>query len=401
MQAAHDSARPRVDAQVLAFDPMRGRPCSIVHVVSPGAIGGLETVVYALARGHAEVGHHVTVVSVADDEASCRFLDRFAGSDVQTMSLGAGGRVYLGERIAACSAFARIRPDVVHTHGLRPDVIDAGAARSIGIATATTVHGYTDSTLRNQVYGFVQRMCLRSFDAVVAVSTPLARVLASYVEPSRLHVIPNGFMPSASPADRLIARSRLGVHDGRLLIGWVGRLSPEKGPDVALRALARLVQGTHPGPLELAVLGNGPERPNLERLARQYGVESLVHWHGTRSDAPLLMAAFDVFVLSSRTEGTPMVLLEAMFAKTPIIATRVGGVPDMLTAEEALLVPSNDPDALASAIRSVLTNHDAASVRALKAADVLATRYDGRAWLDQYAALYGQLRVLTLRRQQC
>lgn len=401
MPALPDVAGPRAAARMLSFDPLRDQPCSIVHVVSPGAAGGLETVVHALARGHADAGHTVRVVAVSDDDAACRFLERFAGTGVHTDSLAVSGRRYACERAAARSIFRQVRPDVVHTHGNRPDVIDAVAARSVGIATATTVHGYTASTLRNRVYGYVQRLHMRSFDAVVAVSTPLAMTLSSHVDPSRLHMIPNGFIPDATPADRLLARHRLGVYDERFLIGWVGRLSPEKGPDVALAAIGRLALVARHEALELAVIGDGPERPNLERLARQLGVEPLVRWHRTRHDAALLMTAFDVLVLSSRTEGTPMVILEAMSARTPIIATRVGGVPDMLSSEEALLVPRDDPAALASAILDVLLARDAAYARAFRAANVLATRYDGAAWLERYAALYRQLRLWTQWRQRC
>jgi glycosyltransferase involved in cell wall biosynthesis len=401
MSAIHDVAGTRAGARVLSFDPLRDQPCSIVHVLSPGASGGLETVVHALARGHADAGHTVRVVTVSDDDAASRFLERFAGTDVHTSSLKARGRHYALERASARSLFRQLRPDVVHTHGNRSDVVDAAAARSVGIATATTVHGYTGSTLLNRVYGYVQRLHMRSFDAVVAVSTPLATALSSHVHPSRLHVIPNGFIPEAEPVDRLLARRRLGVNDDRFLIGWVGRLSPEKGPDVALAAISRLALFARQEALELAVIGDGPERTNLQRLALQLGIEPLVRWHSTRDDAALLMKAFDVLVLSSRTEGTPMVILEAMSARTPIIATRVGGVPEMLSSEEALLVPRDDPEALASAILDVMLARADAFTRAFRAGNVLSTRYDGAAWLERYAVLYRQLRLSTQWRQRC
>ena len=169
-------SRPATHA--LTLERRLAEPCSITHVVSPGMVGGLETVVHALASGHADAGHTVRVVSIFDDDASRRFLDRFAGTDVLTESLHVSGRGYGRERAAAGSLFARVRPDVVHTHGLRPDVVDAPAARALGVATITTVHGYTASSLRTRLYAYIQRSCLRSFDAVVAVSNQLGRKLA-------------------------------------------------------------------------------------------------------------------------------------------------------------------------------------------------------------------------------
>lgn len=392
---------PLPAAQALTVERPAREPCSIMHVVSAGMVGGLETVVHALATGHADAGHTVRVVTVFDDEPAKHFLGRFAGTGVLTESLHITGRGYGRERAAAEAVFARARPDVVHTHGLRPDVVDAPAARALGIATMTTVHGYTASSLRTRLYAYIQRSCLRSFDAVVAVSNQLARTLAAHVDVSRLHVIPNAFIPGAALVSRAAARARLGVRDDRFLIGWIGRLSPEKGVDVAVHALAYLARALPGASLELAVLGEGSTRSDAQRLARHVGVAPLITWHGARPDAARLMRAFDVFVLSSRAEGTPMVLLEAMFAKTPIVATRVGGVPEMLSPDDALLVKRNDPRALAAAIQQVRANQGAAAARAEHAAEVLADRYDGQAWLDAYAALYNRLRLTTERRRTC
>lgn len=397
----HDIAHAGSDADVLVLDPQRGRPCSIVHVLSPGTAGGLETVVHALARGHADAGHRVTVLAASDDEAACRFLDRFTATLVQTESLRVRGRGYGAERVAARSALQRIMPDVVHTHGLRSDVIDAAAARDLGLATMSTVHGYTDATLKLRMYGLLQRANLHRFDAVIAVSTPLARRLAPYVPASRLHVIPNGYIAEHAAADRLIARSRLGVHDKRFLVGWVGRLTPEKAPAVGVAAFARMAHVAERVGVELAVIGDGPERARVEQLAGELGVAPRVRFHGTRADAPMLMAAFDALMLSSHREGTPMVLLEAMAARTPIVATRVGGVPDLLSSRSALLVPRDDPHALASALLSVLLDRESAATRAEHAAEVLTTKYDGAHWLDRYADVYRGLRQITQRRRSC
>ncbi|HVX39484.1 MAG TPA: glycosyltransferase [Gemmatimonadaceae bacterium] len=396
-----ETAQAERDSDVLVLDPMRGRPCSIVHVLDPGLAGGLETVVHALACGHAAAGHHVTVLTPSDTLAARRFLDRFAGTAVHTECVAVHGRGYASERAAVRSALARRMPDVVHTHGLRSDVVDAGAARGLGLATITTVHGYTDATVKLRLYGLLQRGHLHRFDAVIAVSSPLARRLAPYVPGARLHVIPNGWVPEHAAADRAIARSGLGVHDERMLIGWVGRLAREKAPDVAIAAFARVAQVAERMGVELAVIGDGPERSRVEELARQLGIAPHVRFHGTRPDAPTLMTAFDALVLSSRREGTPMVLLEAMAVRTPIIATRVGGVPDVLSEREALLVPRDDPRALGSALLNVLLDRDGALARAERAAEVLATRYDGARWLDRYTAHYRRLRQLTQRRRTC
>ena len=113
-----------------------------------------------------------------------------------------------------------------------------------------------------------------------------------------------------------------------------------------------------------------------------------MRWHGFMANAGRLYAAFDVFVLSSRTEGTPIALLEAMSAGVPIVATSVGGVPDVVSRNEALLVPSDDPVALADAIRSVYSDPTAAATRACAAQQRLSQNFAAAPWLAAYEALY-------------
>jgi glycosyltransferase involved in cell wall biosynthesis len=151
--------------------------------------------------------------------------------------------------------------------------------------------------------------------------------------------------------------------------------------------------------IELAVIGDGSERRQMERRAQSLGVARIVRWHGILPAASSLMRGFDVFALSSDREGTPMVLLEAMFAEVPIVATRVGGVPDMLTTDEALLVPRRNPHELADAIRNVMKNPSDACRRAHRASERLATHHDMNGWISRYAELYRRLGRDTLWRQ--
>ena len=158
----------------------------------------------------------------------------------------------------------------------------------------------------------------------------------------------------------------------------------EKGVDVLLAAVAQLGDL----PLVVSVVGDGRRRRQLEREAGRLGVSDRVRWVGTRTEAARLFAAFDVFALSSRTEGTPIVLFEAMAARTPIVASAVGGVPDVLSPQEALLVGADDPGALARAIRSVHADPTAAADRARRANERLAREFAPGPWLEQYERIY-------------
>jgi glycosyltransferase involved in cell wall biosynthesis len=358
----------------------------ILHVLAPTEIGGLERVVQLLAQGQARAGEEVHVAGVLDRAgAADPLLDLLAAGGVTTHPIALPARAYWRERAAVCELCRRLRPDVVHTHGARPDVVDAGVARRLGIPAVTTVHGFTGGDWKNRVYERLQRRAYRRFNAVVAVSRPLRAQLGRCGVPlSRVHVVPNAWEEAAPPLDRAAARRVLGVGDDAFLVGWVGRLSPEKGPDVLLDALLHLTDL----PVSVSVVGNGAERPSLTARGRQLGLGRRVRWHGVVRDAGRLFAAFDAFVLSSRTEGTPIVLFEAMGTGVPIVATRVGGVPDVVSPAEAALVPPDDPGALAAGIRAVYRNPAAARERARRARERLLRDFSVAPWLGRYEAIY-------------
>lgn len=358
---------------------------SIVHVTAPARFGGLESVVRLLAAGQRRRGHLVRVVAIlSEDGHDHPFVASLRAEGIEVTVLRVGARQYLAERRGVAAVCREAAADVVHTHGYRPDVVDSGAARALGIATVTTLHGITGTAGRARAYLWLQRRALRRFDAVVSVSVPLAeRMRAGGVPAARIHVLPNGFAPRADPLDRAAARAALGLGDERA-IGWVGRLSIEKGGDVAVEAMAKLGDRAS----RLVVIGEGPEAEPLRARALALGVADRIRWFGALADAGRYFGAFDAFLLSSRTEGTPMALLEAMAAGLPIVATRVGGVPDVVDERSAWLVPSEDPGAIAAALTAMAGSPDEARRRGIEARERVARQFGVEAWLDAYDDIY-------------
>jgi glycosyltransferase involved in cell wall biosynthesis len=369
-------------------------PLKIVHVTAPAQVGGLESVVTMLARGHARMGHRVYVAALVDPAGGMYpFLDALESEGVETVRIAIPTRAYSRERAAIRGICAELAPDVVHTHGYRSDVVDGGVARAAGVPIVSTVHGFTGGGMRNRIYEWIQERAFRDFDAVVAVSQPIVeRLERRGVSRARIHLIPNAFDGAASVAERATARERLGLPKDEFTIGWVGRLSAEKGPDVFVEAIPLLSQ-----PLPAAaVVGGGPDEPALRERAAQHGVSDRLRWLGVVPGAGALVGAFDMLVLSSRTEGIPIVLLEAAAAEVPIVAASVGGVPSMFPDGEVLLVPPDDPAALAAAIDAVRSDPGAARERALAARRRLERDFAPRPWLERHEALY---RALVTERQ--
>ena len=358
----------------------------ILHLLAPAGFGGMETVVRSLAAGHARRGHSVTVAGILDTPAEEHpFSVALEGSGVRFHPLFLPGRRYLEERRTVASLLRTLDPEVLHTHGYRPDVVDSPVAARMGVGTVTTVHGFVGQGLRNKVYEWLQLRAFRRMDTVVPVSEKLGRQLVGEgVEVHRVRVIRNAWTPASQPLGRREAREILGLSMDSFVIGWVGRFTREKSVDIHLRAYALLENPE----ARLSLVGGGPEEPSLRSLAHDLSLLDRIHWQGVVPEARNLFAAFDVLALTSWSEGTPMVLLEAMAAGTPIVTTRVGGIGDMVSADEAVLVPPNDPEVVAEALASVFLGPGPAEKRAASARSRLEREFTLDPWLDQYEEVY-------------
>ena len=358
----------------------------ILHLVVPGRTGGVETVIRSLARAQREQGVDAQVGGAVEPEpGEHSFVVGLRADRVPVHVLQIPPRRYLSEVAAWYRLIRRLRPDVVHTHGARADVLGGLAAKVARLPQVSTAHGFTGGDRKNRIYERLQVMAYRRCGAVAAVSEPLRKDLVRRGVPvARTLLVRNAWVAGPDVTSRAAARARLGIPPGPRVLGWVGRLSREKGLDVLLEALPHV---TSPD-IVLAVLGEGRERAALQEQARRLDLGSRVRWCGAIPDAGLHFSAFDVYVLSSRTEGTPMVLFEAMAVGVPIVATRVGGVPDVLPEGTATLVPPEDPMALGRALQSVLEAPEQANRSALLAQARLAQEFAVEPWVDRYNAIY-------------
>jgi glycosyltransferase involved in cell wall biosynthesis len=325
----------------------------------------------------------LTLLSDAEGAPAPPLAEWLAQSGVRVTVLRSAHRAYRQEQRGIQAAVSAFGADVVHTHGYHPDVLARRPAREAGSGLVSTVHGFTGGGVKNRAYEWLQRRAWRDFDVVAAVSRPLRDGLVRSGVPERIvELCPNAWS-GAEPLGRAAARERLRLPASHRFVGWIGRLSDEKGPDVLVRALTDL-----PADVGAVMIGDGPARGALTRLATELGVSARITWAGPIQGAGQYMAAFDVFALSSRTEGTPMVLFEAMAARVPIVATSVGGVPDVVSPAEAVLVDPESPEALARGIESVLSDPTTAAQRTSAARRRLDEKYALAPWLDHYEEFY-------------
>ena len=250
---------------------------------------------------------------------------------------------------------ARLQPDVVLSYWLYPDAYGALlAARRAGVPLVAGARG-SDIRVRDAVSRRLTRRVVRAADALLTVSEDLGRLAVhDYgAHPDRVHVVPNGCDAGIfHPRDRAMARAALNVPDDARMIVYVGRLVAEKGLRELLEAARRLAPAMPR--LRIALVGEGPMHAELAALAAQCGCEAMFAGAQPPDQVARWMAAADLVTLPSYSEGHPNVLVEALACGRGVVATTVGGIPEVVDAASGVLVPPRDAVALAEGLREGL-----------------------------------------------
>ena len=319
--------------------------------------GGTARHVKMLAAGCAAHGLPVEVFGPAQTDRDFAFgagapLVGFAAVEI-------AGRPRLLRDLRAIASLRRLigagRPDVVHAHGVR-----AGALAAIAVAFVrsrpaliVTVHNAPPAGgLTGAIYRVLELIVARNADSVLCVSADLEdRMRAAGARRVGHAVVPAvRTSDDVSAGTRTAIRAEFGAVPGQAIVLAVGRLAAQKGFGLLLDAAARWGD-VQPEPL-LVIAGSGPLAAGLESRAAARGLT--VRFTGQRADVPALLAAADVFVLPSVWEGQPLILQEALRAGVPIVAARVGGIPELTGEDAAVLVRQGDAQDLADAVRAVL-----------------------------------------------
>lgn len=365
----------------------------VLHLVAATGLGGAERVIlnYCNQADRTRFAPLVCCLVNADrpDNTFTASCER-QGLDLRRVALGSLPRLWR----AVAELAALIRSEncaMVHSHGYLSDLLGLLAARYAGRPILSTVHGWIGAPARLSWYEALDRRILRAFDGVHCVSGALQDGLVQAgVKPEKISMLPSGMTVfpdnGRDPGD---LRRELGIPQNAPVMVHAGRLSPEKGQDILLSALPQVFSETSS---VLLLVGDGPLRQPLENQARDLGIRSRVIFAGHRDDMGDIYRLADLFVLPSLTEGTPMVLLEAMSFGRPVVATEVGGVPACVTdCREGLLVPPGSPKDLAEALWLLLTDPVLASSLGSAAQSKVRREYAPGAWSRNVEAIYESL----------
>jgi glycosyltransferase involved in cell wall biosynthesis len=330
----------------------------VLHIISSGGMYGAEAVILNLSRTLNEGGHH-GILGVFSNSANpnLHLHESAVKAGVESHLIPCQGQIDRTVTRRIRELARQTQADVVHAHGYKADVYVYLALRGSGIPLVSTCHNWLEQNPLVSFYGMVDRFVLRNYTAVVAVSDEVRRrLLNAGVREDQIYKVENGI--DLRPFERARRVPREGAGAGHALtVGWVGRLSREKGADILIHAAAKVLIQLRE--TKFMVVGDGPERNDLESLIDKLNIRSNVSLMGRSDDMPSMFASFDVVVSSSRQEGLPMAILEGMASRLPWVATAVGDVPTVVQDDvTGVLVPPEDAELLAAALVDLLQDAD-------------------------------------------
>jgi glycosyltransferase involved in cell wall biosynthesis len=359
-----------------------------------GAGGGPEKTILNSPRYLEPAYRNLCVYLHAPDDTGVRTLrDRAAACGAPFVSVPDRGPWDWRVLVDLLNLCRRQRVAVWHGHDYKSNLLGLLLNRFRPMRLVTTLHGWVHHTGRTPLYYAVDRWCLPRYEKVLCVSSDLYDdALACGVPADRCVLLDNGIDADQYRRRKTHeeARAGFGVPPGRLVVGAVGRLSAEKGFDLLVRAVDRLLKGGLD--LELWLAGAGDLRDKLQALADSLGLGDRVRLLGYRTDTVELYQAMDVFALSSLREGLPNVLLEAMALGVPVVATRIAGIPRLVhDGENGLLVEPGSEEALAGALGSLLRSQELRRRLADEARRTVESRFSFAARMAKVRRLYDRL----------
>jgi glycosyltransferase involved in cell wall biosynthesis len=371
----------------------------ILHLIDSGGLYGAEMMLLSLAAAQEKMGLQPVIGSIRKTGIGEKPLDREArrrGLLVKVFEMRPGPNL---RGVWGIVRYARKNHfDLFHSHGYKTNILFGLMPRFFHkLPIVTTLHGWTSTGgwTKKHLNEILDAFSLRFVDKIVLVNRRmLEKPKVKRLPIDKICIIDNGIEieykknPENANLDKSVKNQ---LHEFCLngkIVASIGRLSREKGFDYLIEAIRILRQEQNEN-IRLLLIGDGCLRRQLKQQARDCGIEKYFLITGYIKNARNLHGLFDCYVISSLTEGLPITLLEAMASGTPIVATAVGGIPNVVTdRKEALIVPPKDPQALARAIWNLLEDSQLSERIATRAAIRVQTRYSSSIMTEKYRDLY-------------
>jgi glycosyltransferase involved in cell wall biosynthesis len=371
----------------------RLRVTHVIHELHPG---GAEQVLVDLATAFPGAGVDLQVLSLMPTDGQA-YADGLRALGVPLSTLDLPSRWDVRGLRSAVAAVAATRPDVIHTHMKHADLVGAFAARRLGVPLVSTLHLVEDAVsplgrgkrwLAGQAR---QRVATRTIAVSEAVRHWYLQTFPRVPADSVVTVWNGRAAPEPVPAERRSAlRRELGLPDDAVVVTNVGVMRPGKGQATALTVAERLRSRVPTTDVRLLLVGDGELRPDLERRAGERGVD--VVFAGHRADVLALLQASDLLLHCSDFDALPTVLIEGLAAGLPVVAARVGGVPEIVTGRTGRLVEPGDVAGLVDALADLIGDPDARAAMGAAARARFAEQFEAGRFAERLRSLYDEVR---------
>jgi glycosyltransferase involved in cell wall biosynthesis len=346
----------------------------VIHLIGSNLVGGPEKQILHHAQDMQDTEYQLSIGSFHDLKDRPEILTAAEQRNIPTLCLPGGVRLDLVHHLTRM--LSEKKGSLLCTHGFKANVVGYLASRRTGTPHVAFLRGFTAENRRIKFYEVLERQALKRADRVVCVSESqaqqIARIRGNRRPPT---VVKNAMLPPYNrPLDRPpISRNDLSIPQSAFVFGSVGRLSIEKGHRFLVSAFHKLCTEAPVGaPLYLIVVGDGVEEQPLNQQATHLGIREQIHFAGYQGSCTEWMQMMDCLVQPSLTEGTPNTVLEALSLNVPVIASAVGGVPDLIAdGRNGLLVPAGDVAQLTAAMNKMWLSHDLRTRLSAGAEDLL------------------------------
>ena len=366
------------------------RKMKIMLVIGGGEKGGSRNHIITLAEGLRKKGVLVELICFLEDivaetaRAHNIPVKVFPMKSIIDLRVLKQFQVYINKKT----------PHLLHTHGVRANFIGRLAGRNAGIPIVTTVHSsiYHDYSkrLKRVLYQRIEKLTRPFTNRFIAVAESLRKELISDgVRSDRIEVVYNGLSPDFIIDQPVVPflRAELGIAENIPILITVGRIEEVKNQAMLLQVFATLKQNNID--FHGVIVGDGPLLSELQEQARKLEIDHIVHFLGFRKDIFELLSEANLFILTSRMEGLPITLLESMAANTPIIATNVGGMPEVVRlAQNGYIVPVDDVEQFAARIQEILVQPELNRQLAEKGRSALQTHFAADKFIEKTIAVY-------------
>jgi glycosyltransferase involved in cell wall biosynthesis len=366
----------------------------ILHLISSVGLFGAERVVIELSKSLKKTYHCEPIIGIIRNVYNPHeeILEEAKSNDINYTIFGCRDQLDLKLAFSIREFIKKNKIDIIHCHGYKSNFYGLLASKG-QIPSVTTNHNWLTSHWKLKIYCILDSIWIRFFDRIVAVSNEVKKDMLRYKIPEeKIRVIDNGIALDRfeKVVDAKNIKNQLGFEEKIRIIGTIGRLGIEKGHIYLLEAARQILDVVKD--LKFLIIGNGPLRKQLEEKSEKLGIKKHVIFMGQRKDIPELLMAMDIFVLPSIKEGLPVTLLEAMAAKRPVIATRVGAIPKVIENKDTgILVEPKDVTGLRDAIMNLLNDPGRMNLFAREGFNRVCMDFSSDEMGKNYLKLYNEL----------